>query len=119
METKKAHFEPEQFEDRYEEALKDLLKKKQSGQKIEAPKEREPSKVVNLMDALRRSVEQNVQVENFENPPRGRAIIVLRRRPGVRVPVPRRLASWIGLLTGWLTTRRHRQCWRKDDGGEP
>ena len=33
------------------------MKKKQSGQKIEAPREREPSKVVNLMDALRRSVE--------------------------------------------------------------
>jgi non-homologous end joining protein Ku len=32
--------------------LKELLKKKQSGQKIEAPKDREPSKVVNLMDAL-------------------------------------------------------------------
>ena len=57
VETKKAHFEPDRFEDRYEEALKDLLKKKQSGQKIEAPREREPSKVVNLMDALRRSVE--------------------------------------------------------------
>ena len=57
VETKKAHFEPARFEDRYEEALKDLLKKKQSGQKIEAPRESEPSKVVNLMDALRRSVE--------------------------------------------------------------
>ncbi len=39
------------------DVLKDLLKKKQFGQKIEAPREREPSKVVNLMDALRRSVE--------------------------------------------------------------
>jgi DNA end-binding protein Ku len=38
-------------------ALKELLKKKQSCQKIEAPKQREPSSVVNLMDALRRSVE--------------------------------------------------------------
>jgi DNA end-binding protein Ku len=57
VDTKKAHFAPERFEDRYEEALKDLLKKKQSGQKIEAPREHEPSKVVNLMDALRRSVE--------------------------------------------------------------
>ena len=37
--------------------MKELLKKKQSGQKIEAPREREPSKVINLMDALRRSVE--------------------------------------------------------------
>src|SRR3982074_1844758 len=41
--TKKARFEPERFEDQYEDALKDLLKKKQSGQKIEAPREREPS----------------------------------------------------------------------------
>ena len=32
--------------DQYEDALKELLKKKQSGQKIEAPSEREPSKVV-------------------------------------------------------------------------
>ena len=40
VETKKAHFEPEKFEDQYEDALKELLKKKQSGEKIEAPKER-------------------------------------------------------------------------------
>src|SRR5258707_2325488 len=53
VETKKAHFEPESFEDRYEDALKDLLKKKQGGEKIEATHEREPSKVINLMDALR------------------------------------------------------------------
>jgi len=57
VDTKKAHFEPQKFEDQYEDALKELLKKKQSGQKIEAPREREPSKVINLMDALRRSVE--------------------------------------------------------------
>src|SRR4051795_7047660 len=57
VESKAGHFKPEKFEDQYEDALKDLLKKKQSGQKIEAPREREPSKVVNLMDALRRSVE--------------------------------------------------------------
>ena len=55
--SKAGHFKPEKFEDQYEDALKELLKKKQSGQKIEAPKDREPSKVVNLMDALRRSVE--------------------------------------------------------------
>jgi DNA end-binding protein Ku len=55
--TKKAHFEPQKFEDQYEDALKELLKKKQSGEKIEAPREREPAKVINLMDALRRSVE--------------------------------------------------------------
>jgi DNA end-binding protein Ku len=57
VETKSGHFEPDKFEDHYEDALKELLKKKQSGQKIEAPRERTPSKVINLMDALRRSVE--------------------------------------------------------------
>jgi DNA end-binding protein Ku len=41
----------------YEDALKELLKKKQSGEEIEAPKEHAPAKVINLMDVLRRSVE--------------------------------------------------------------
>jgi DNA end-binding protein Ku len=57
IETKSGHFEPEKFEDQYEDALKELLKKKQAGEKIEAPRERAPAKVINLMDALRRSVE--------------------------------------------------------------
>lgn len=55
VETKSGHFHPEKFQDHYEEALKDLLKRKQHGQKIEAPKGHEPAKVINLMDALRRS----------------------------------------------------------------
>jgi hypothetical protein len=52
-----SHLNPEEFEDHYEDALKELLRKKQSGQKIEAPRERAPAKVISLMDALRRSVE--------------------------------------------------------------
>ena len=58
VETKKGKFQPEKFEDRYEDALKDLIKKKQRGVKIETPKERAPSNVVNLMDALRQSVKE-------------------------------------------------------------
>ena len=57
VETKAGHFNPQKFEDQYEDALRELLKKKQSGEKIEAPRERAPSKVINLMDALRRSVQ--------------------------------------------------------------
>jgi DNA end-binding protein Ku len=56
VETKKGHFKPDEFKDDYEDALKDLLRKKQKGEKIEAPKERAPSNVINLMDALRQSV---------------------------------------------------------------
>lgn len=55
--SKAGHFKPEQFEDRYETALKDLIKRKAAGEKIEAPKEAEEPKVINLMDALRRSLE--------------------------------------------------------------
>jgi DNA end-binding protein Ku len=55
--TKAGHFKPEKFEDHYESALKELLEKKMAGQKIERPKEREPSKVIDLMEALRRSVQ--------------------------------------------------------------
>src|SRR5260370_31781761 len=57
VETKAGHFDPSKFDDRYKDALKDLLKKKQEGKPIERPERREPTNVVNLMDALRRSVE--------------------------------------------------------------
>src|SRR6516164_5607245 len=57
VETKDGHFKPEEFGYHYEEALKEVLKKKQAGEKIEVPKQREPAKVISLMDALRRSVQ--------------------------------------------------------------
>jgi len=56
IKTKTAHFAPEKFEDQYEDALKELLRKKDKGEKIEPPPQREESNVINLMDALRRSV---------------------------------------------------------------
>jgi DNA end-binding protein Ku len=55
--TKAGHFDPKRFEDHYEEALKELIRQKQSGKPIERPERREPAKVINLMEALRRSVE--------------------------------------------------------------
>jgi len=55
IKTKSGHFNPKKFEDHYEQALKELLRKKDRGEKIEAPQDREPAKVINLMDALRRS----------------------------------------------------------------
>jgi DNA end-binding protein Ku len=56
VETKSGHFEPESFEDHYEAALRELIEKKSKGIKIEAPKRGEPAKVINLMDALRKSI---------------------------------------------------------------
>jgi DNA end-binding protein Ku len=51
-------FEPEKFEDRYENAIIELIRSKQAG--LPAKVEKAPARatnVVNLMDALRRSVE--------------------------------------------------------------
>jgi DNA end-binding protein Ku len=56
VDTKRGEFDPSKFEDRYEDALKELLRKKQKGEKIELPKETKPSNVVDLMEALRQSV---------------------------------------------------------------
>ncbi len=55
VKTKAGHFAPEKFEDHYENALKELIRKKQHGEKIEKPRERAPATVINLMDALRKS----------------------------------------------------------------
>ena len=57
LETKRADFDPAKFEDGYETALVAMLKSKQAGMpmKAEAPAQR-PANVVNLMDALRRSI---------------------------------------------------------------
>jgi DNA end-binding protein Ku len=53
--SKAGHFKPDKFEDKYESALKDIIKRKQHGEKIERPKDQEPAKVIDLMEALRRS----------------------------------------------------------------
>ncbi len=57
--SKTGRFEPEKFEDEYENALKELLRKKQKGERIERPKEPSRTNVVNLMDALRQSVKDS------------------------------------------------------------
>lgn len=57
VEQKSAAFEPEEFEDRYESALIDLINQKRNGGKIAAkaaPKT--GGNVINLMDALKRSL---------------------------------------------------------------
>ena len=57
LQSKASDFDPSQFVDHYEAAVVDMLKKKQVG--IPAPREHaapRPQNVVNLMDALRRSI---------------------------------------------------------------
>jgi len=69
--TKVGHFEPRTFEDHYENALKDLIRKKQSGEQIGHVERREPAKVINLMDALRKSVAAESGTPRRKAPRRG------------------------------------------------
>ncbi len=57
LDSKSSKFNPEKFEDKYEAALKKLIKRKAAGKTIEAPEREEPSaEAVDLMDALRQSL---------------------------------------------------------------
>ncbi len=55
LDTKKGKFDPAKFEDRYENALIEMIKAKRAGKAPPVAGEAKPSNVVNLMDALRRS----------------------------------------------------------------
>jgi len=63
IKTKQGHFDPDKFTDRYEDALKELLKKKAQGKPIKPVEHEKPSNVINLMDALRRSVKGEKSAE--------------------------------------------------------
>ncbi len=78
LETKAGHFDATEFEDRYETAVIEMLKRKQAGlPPAEQPEAAAPTNVVNLMDALRRSVEG-------EKPTAARG----KSAPGSRLPGP-------------------------------
>jgi DNA end-binding protein Ku len=78
LEQKADHFDPTTFEDRYEDAVLALLKAKQAGlPPAEAPEAPAPSNVVNIMDALRKSVA-------VEKRSHGGAGATARRKPAAK-----------------------------------
>jgi DNA end-binding protein Ku len=60
VDKKKAKFDPSKFEDHYEAALAELVRSKKAGKKVQKAKpETKPSNVVNLFDALRKSLAED------------------------------------------------------------
>jgi Ku protein len=60
LQDKATKFDPGKFKDEYEGALRKLVQRKAKGHTIEAPEpEEKPSNVINLMDALRKSLKAN------------------------------------------------------------
>jgi len=54
-------FEPEDFKDRYEHALRELIRKKERGEKLVTAEPPEDTNVIDLMDALQRSLKHKPQ----------------------------------------------------------
>ena len=52
-------FDPSLFNDRYEDALRALIKEKEKGHTIKAPEEPKEAEVIDLMEALKRSLGQS------------------------------------------------------------
>jgi DNA end-binding protein Ku len=79
---KAGHFEPDKFEDQYETALIELINQKRAGKPITAKARPRGENVVDLMDALRKSIGGSAAAatDAAKKPPRRRA----RRRPGKR-----------------------------------
>ncbi len=84
LESKKGHFDPDKFEDRYETALNALIKAKRAGKTPPVLAEPRPSNVINLMDALRRSAQGDRR-----RPASGRRNGNHRKRPAARRKVQR------------------------------
>jgi DNA end-binding protein Ku len=56
IEQKEGDFEPDKFKDRYEAALRDLIRRKQKGEKLVTAEPVEESNVIDLMEALKKSL---------------------------------------------------------------
>jgi len=58
IEQQEGPFDPSQFNDRYEDALRALIKEKEKGKTISKPAEPKEAEVIDLMEALKRSLGQ-------------------------------------------------------------
>jgi len=56
IEQKEGPFEPGKFEDRYENALRDLIRRKEKGEKLVTAEPVEEDNVIDLMEALKKSL---------------------------------------------------------------
>lgn len=98
MKQKSAHFDPKKFDDRYENALRALIRRKQKGHNVveDVAKEPEDDNVVDLMEALRSSLKGGASRRKPSARAQSRAKTATKRKtPAKRknAPAKRRRAS--------------------------
>jgi DNA end-binding protein Ku len=87
IDRKKTKFDPSKFEDKYEDALLELIKAKKAGKEAPAAKASpKPSNVVNLFDALKKSLnsEDGATTSTSAAESRGKKTKSSRRKPAAR-----------------------------------
>jgi DNA end-binding protein Ku len=88
VQTKSARFNPDKFEDRYEMAVREVIKKKAAGHNIEPKKREKPSNVISLMDALKKSIAERGQ--DRDEAPASAKRPRATKKPATRKPTKKR-----------------------------
>jgi DNA end-binding protein Ku len=90
---KMSHFDPKRFEDRYQNALLDLIKAKQTHQPVRVNAAPKPTNVVSLMEALRRSISADQDNAAASAPAKAKAASAAKAEKAAPEPKAAKAAS--------------------------